>query len=275
MADATGNFAEDGDLIEGIRQVKDRLQIGAKDRIGTCIAGKQVSATQIAFRNLPHEEMEPALRLEMRKAVPFEIGGSTLDFQILSETGAQSETSQVLVAVAGAGLLNRQLRLLEKSGLAPSVVDVLPIAIANSLWDMVGAPKNDVAHVALHIGPQISTIVVEGARSPHFNRYIYFAAEDFVGKDTSSDLEKRVQALADEVSRSLVFYEKSAFTPGFQPIHLLGDYLDTHGLSERLRRQTGLDVRMMDLPRKLGLAHEFPAGRFDLAVSLALRAVED
>lgn len=276
MADVTGNFAEDADLIDGLRQIKERLKIGAKDALATCLSGKQVSVSQITFRRLPPDEMETALRLELRKSVPFEIAGSTLDYQILSDGDTQSETIQVLVAVAGSGLLSRQLKVLEKAGLAPFTVDVLPVAAGNAMWTSVGAPKNDAPHVAMHIGPQISTIVVDGAKSPFFNRYVYFAAEDFVGKEPgSADMEKRIQSLVEEVARSLAFYEKSTFATGFQEIQLLGEYLDTPNLFEKLRRQTGLAVRKMDIPKKLGLSHEMPAGRFDLAVALALRAGEE
>lgn len=276
LVDVTGNFSEDGDLIEGLRQVKDRLKMGAKDILATCLSGKQVSVSQITFRRLPPEEMEQALRIEMRKSVPFEITGSTLDYQILGEVDSPSETIQILVALAGSGMLSRQLKVLEKAGLAPSIVDVLPVVACNALWASVGIPKSDAPHVAVHIGPQISTIVIDGARSPHFNRYVYFSAEDFVGKGPGSpDVDKRIQSLVDEVSRSLAFYEKSTFATGFQEVLLMGEYLDTPNLADRIRRQTGLGVRKMDIPKKLGYSHDMPHGRFDLATALALRAGED
>jgi Tfp pilus assembly PilM family ATPase len=209
----------------------------------------------------------------MRKSIPFEIAGSTLDYQVLEGRDGKSETVQVLVAMAGAGLLARHLGLLEKVGLNPTVVDLLPVAVGNALWSWVGAPKSDSPHVAVHIGPQISTIVIDGARSPFFNRYVYLAAEDFPGKEPGApDVERKLHNLAEEVARSLAFYEKSSFAAGFQQVMLLGEFLDTPALAEKLRRQTGLPVQKIDLPRKLGRTHDQPAGRFDLATALALRA---
>lgn len=275
LSDVTGNFSEDRDLIEGLMLIKDQLKMGPRDTLATCLAGKQVSASQVTFRRLPAEEMEQALRIEMRKSIPFEIAGSTLDYQVLSGDSPQAETAQVLVAVAASGLLSRQLKVLEKAGLTPHFVDVLPVAVGNALWSWTGAPKGDYPYVAVHIGPQISTIVIDGARSPFFNRYIYFAAEDFVGREPTPDIEKRVASLAEEVARSLAFYEKNSFATGFQEVTLLGEYLETPALADRIRRQTGLSVRKMDLPRKLGLSHDRPAGRFDLAVSMAIRAGEE
>lgn len=276
LLDVTGNFAEDADLNGGLKQIRDQLRIGPKDQLASCLSGKQVSVSQITFRDLPAEEMEQALKLEMRKSIPFEIAGATIDFQVLESAAPKSETVQVLVAIAGAGLLSRHLNVLDKSGLAPTVVDVLPLAAGNALWSWVGSPKNDAPHVAVHIGPQISTIVIDGAKTPFFNRYVYFAAEDFVGRESgSTDLDKRVQSLCEEIARSLAFYEKSTFATGFQEIALMGEYLDTTNLVERLRRQTGLGVRRVDLAKKLGFDHDKPAGRFDLAVALAMRAGED
>lgn len=275
MVDVTGNFAEDGELIDGLKQVKDRLRLGMRDPLATCLSGKQVSVSQIAFRKLPPEEMESALRLEMRKSIPFEIAGSTLDYQILGDGNPQAETVQVLVALSASGMLSRQLKVLEKAGLSPTAVDVLPVATGNALWSWVGLPKNDNPFVAVHVGPQISTIVIDGARSPFFNRYVYFSAEDFAAGAESPELEKRIKSLAEEIARSLAFYEKSTFATGFQEVLLLGEYLDAPRLADSIRRHTGLGVRKMDIPRKLGYSHDLPPGRFDLALALALRAGED
>lgn len=274
LVDLTGDFSDDAALIEGIRQVVGQLKVGTREPLAACLLGKQISASQITFRRLPREEMESALRLEVRKSLPFEIAGASLDYHILTPETVESETIQVLVAVAGTGLLKRHLQVLEKAGLAPQWVDVLPVAIANSLWSWVGTPRGEKPLVALHIGPQISTIVVDGIKTPFFNRSVYFAAEDFANGNLTPDLEKSLLALSDEVLRSLAFYEKSNFTTGFQEINLLGEYLDTPTLKERLSRQTGLPVKKMDLPKKFGMSHDKPQGRFDLAVNLAVKAAE-
>lgn len=273
LVDVAGDFSTDDGLVDGLRQVRDRLKLTPREPLGTCLSGKQVYVSQIPFRRLAREEMESALRLEARKHVPFDVAGAALDYQVLDGAPEGSQSIEVLVALAGAGILAQHLKVLERAGLNPSVVDVLPVAAGNALWNWVDPPRHDAHHVALHIGPQISTIVIDGARSPYFNRYVYFAAEDFVNREQGdAESDKRIQGLADEVSRSLAFYESSAGARGFQEISLLGEYLDIPSLEERLRRQTGLAVRKMDMPRRLGYQHDFPAGRFDLAVALALLA---
>lgn len=273
LVDVAGDFTTDDGLVDGLRQVRDRLKLTPREPLGTCLAGKQVSVSQIPFRRLAREEMEPALRLEARKHVPFDVAGAALDYQVLDGAPEGSQSIDVLVALAGAGILAQHLKVLERAGLNPSVVDVLPVAVGNALWNWVDPFRQDAHHVALHIGPQVSTIVIDGARSPYFNRYVYFAAEDCVGREPEgAESERRVQSLVDEVSRSLAFYESSAGARGFQEISLLGEYLDIPFLEERLRRQTGLTIRKMDMPRRLGYQHNIPEGRFDLAIALALLA---
>jgi len=272
LEEIKGDFAEDNALLEGLRQVRSIFGVSGRDTVVTCLSGKQIFASEIEFRRLSPEEMDQALRLELRKTVHFEVATSTLDYQILPGTDdSHGGPVQVMVALASNALLNRSLQLLEKAGLRPSAVDVLPVAIANALWSLAEGVA-DHPLIGLHVGAQISTIVIVGEHSPFFNRTIYFAAEDVFRKDApASDRDKRLQSLADEVSRSLLFYEKTYGVSGYQGIFLLGDYLDGTGLIPSLSRQTSIPIHKMDLPSKLGYQKGQNPGHFDLAVSLALR----
>ncbi|MBW8888367.1 MAG: pilus assembly protein PilM [Fibrobacteres bacterium] len=272
LEEIKGDFAEDAALLEGLRQVRSIFGVSSRDAVVTCLAGKQIFASQIEFRRLSPEEMDQALRLELRKTVHFEVATSTLDYQILpGEDESSGGPVQVMVALAANTLLNRSLQLLERAGLQPSAVDVLPVAIANALWSLADGTA-DHPLIGLHVGAQISTIVIVSEHSPFFNRTIYFAAEDMFRKEANpADRDKRLQSLSDEVSRSLLFYEKNYGLSGYQGIFLLGDYLDGNGLIASLNRQTSLPIHKMDLPAKLGYQKGQNPGHFDLAVSLALR----
>ena len=272
LEEIKGDFSEDGGLLEGFRQLREKLSPGPRDAIVACISGKQVYASQMEFRHLPHEEMEQALRLELRKTVHFEVATSTLDYQFLSEADANGGTAQVLVALAANTLLNRETRLLEKAGLKPTAVDILAVAVANSMWSWKGGEPGINPLVALHVGPQVSTIVIDGDESPFFNRNVYFSAEDTLGKNTApADRDKRVKELADEVARSLAFYEKSSVGSGFRELLLLGEFLEAPSLEDQLRRHAGLPVTKMNLASKLGFSRATEPGHFDLAMALAMR----
>lgn len=271
LEEARGDFEEDSGLLEGLRQIKNALGISGRDGVVACMAGKQVFASQIAFRKLPLEELEPALRLELRKTVHFEVATSALDYEILSE-GDEKDGGQyqLLVALAANSLLNRRLKALERAGLRATAVDVLPVAVANALRAWNAGSGKDHPLIALHVGPQVSTIVIDGTTSPFFNRNVRFAASDATG-ESPREKDASLKSLADEVSRSLIFYEKNFHATGFRELLLLGDYLDDPSLAAKLRAGVELPVRVMDLPVKMGWSREAPPGRFDLAVALALR----
>lgn len=273
LEEIKGDYSDDANLLEGYRNVKNAMGIGARDSIVTCLTGKQVFAAQIEFRKLSGEEMEQALRLELRKTVHFEVATSSLDYEQLEMDGhSNGGTTQLMVILAANTLLKKEMVLLDRAGLKPAAVDVLPVAVANALWAYHGIKEGDIPLVALHVGPQLTTIVIDAESYPFFNRHIYFSAEDLAGESLSDqDKDKRLQSLADEVSRSLLFYEKNSRASGFQEILLLGEFLDLPGLVDRIKQVTGLHVTKMDLPNKMGFTRESHPGRFDLAVSLALR----
>lgn len=276
LEQVSGDFSGEDGLAEGLRQMRGVLDIGGKESLVVGLSGKHVFAAQLPFRKLPPEEMAPALALELRKLVPFEVAGSTLDYQILSEDTSADSKVEVLVSLAGAGLVNRQLKVLERAGLHPSAVDVLPVAVANALWTWIADRRKAGPMVAIHIGPSVSTIVIDGIRSHFFNRFIPFPADEILGSEgQSADRGRKLQVFCDEVARSLSFYEKNSAPSGFTEIILLGEFTGSSALEGYLRRQTGLKIERMDLPKSLGLAHQSPPGRFDVAVTLAMRGGED
>lgn len=276
LEEVKGNYSEDVGLLEGFRNIKAAMAIGNRDTVVICLAGKQVFASEIPFRNLGAEEMEQALRLELRKTVHFEVATATLDYEILDQDdGSSGSQIQVMVALASNSLLKRHLGLLDKAGLRAMAVDVLPVAVANALWAWKAGKEWNHPLVALHIGSQVSTIVIDGEHSSFFNRSIYFAAEDVFGPNaTTGDRDKRIRSLSDEISRSLVFYEKNSQVSGFQEILVLGEFLHEEVLLSQIQNNTGIQLKKMDLAGKLGSIREPMPGRFDLAVALALRGDE-
>lgn len=271
LEEIKGDFAEDQALLEGFRTLKNAMGVGGRDMVVASLSGKQVYAAQFEFRRLGKEEMEQALRLELRKSVHFEVATSTLDYEFLAEEGSSDGgPAQILVALAANALLAREMRLLESAGMKASAVDVLPVAVANAMWSYRGTREGDAPLVGLHVGPQITTIVIDSEHFPFFSRNIHFPAEEQPAAKPA-DAERRLRAFADEIARSLQYYEKMWNATGFQEVLLLGDFLDAEGFQDQIRKVTGLRIHRMDLPQKLGAARESFPGKFDLAVALALR----
>jgi Tfp pilus assembly PilM family ATPase len=274
LEEASGDYSDEANLIESLRQLKTRLGVTQRDIVVTSLSGKQVFAAQLDFRRLSGEEMEQALRLELRKMVHFEVATSTLDYEILEdEEGSTSGQCRVMTALASNSLLSRQMAILEKAGLRPAAMEVLPLTVANALWAWRGAGGMESPCVAIHVGPQATTLIIDGEYSPFFYRSIPFAAED-ANADAipPSDRAKRLTSLADEVSRSLAFHEKNSGTAGYKELVVLGERLEDAEFAEAMRKRTGLGTIRMDLASKIGgMKNGSPTGKFDLAVALALR----
>jgi Tfp pilus assembly PilM family ATPase len=274
LEEASGDYIEDASLIENLRAIKSRLGVGPRDAIVTCLSGKQVFAAQLGFRRLSGDEMEQALRLELRKIVHFEVATSAIDYEVLDDgDGSTTGQCRVLVSLAANSVLSRQMSILDRAGMRPAAMDVLPLTVANALWIWQGSGSMETPCVALHVGPQVSTLVVDGEYSPFFNRSIPFLVEDENGESASTpEKAKRLAYLVDEVSRSLAFHEKSSGVGGFRELVILGERLDDAEFGEALRRRTGLGTVRMDLAGKIGgVGNGAQVGRFDLSLALALR----
>ena len=278
LIEIRGDYSREESLIEGFKQVREKLDAGGSDRFVTCVAGKQVFTGQIPFRKLGHTETLNALRFELRKSAPFDLAGATIDWQEVEGNQDDSGEGKVhLLASAVSGVfMNRHLTTLAKVGIKPWIVDTLPLAIANSFWIRCQVDSDfGVAHVILHTGPGVCTLVIDGIRAPFYTRSIHFSAAEVLGEGRDEtperERERRLAALCDEVQRSLSFYEKTAGDVSFDALHLIGDYAANPDLKQRLDNAVGLLFAENDLLKYLEINGEPPVGKFDVAIALALR----
>lgn len=267
-----GDFTQEAALIEALKQLRLQLPIHKTDQVVTCVGGKQVFVAQMPFRKLSEIELESALKLEVRKFVHFEMSTSTFEYQILKGREEHSDQIQVMVSVVANGHLLKQVSLLEKSGIKPAVVDVLPLALANIL-PLHKSPNNDKApSIILHLSSGIATIVIEAAGHPFFHRYLYFSVEELLGSKHTRD--RCLNGLSDEINRSLSYYEKShSLVGGLTQMIAIGDFLHRPDLLLDLRKSTGLDIKIGDLASSTQSNLQVETGKFELAVALALRAL--
>jgi Tfp pilus assembly PilM family ATPase len=228
------------------------------------------------FRDLPSAEMKNALKFEIRKDVPFEMGNSTLDYQTMSQPGEKKDGKvDVLVTVVANALLSKQLSQLSKAGLRPWVVDVLPLAVINAFWAGESDPVNVAPHVVLHFSPDVCTLVIDGNAIPLYTRSIYFTGEELYGATgkgvAEPDRERRLSTYCAELRRSLSFYEKTYGISNFGALYLIGDYIYSAELQKIIHEKVGLELAGSTLLQKLGVETNAPLGKFDVAAALAMR----
>ncbi|MBD3420962.1 MAG: hypothetical protein GF398_12655 [Chitinivibrionales bacterium] len=275
LEEEKGTFDSDGDVIKGLKSIKSRISPGPADKVVSCLNGKQIFATVIQHRRLPDNELRNALRFVMRKNLPFEVAGSTIDYQIISSPDNKSDKINLLVSVASNTLLHKHVNNFEKAGLKPDIVDLFPVAIINSFWAGLSEQFDaGIAHAVMHIGPSLSTLAFDGVGLPYFTRSIYFDAQALFGNGRSVDESEKSQKLelyAEEIVRSLSFYEKTYKPTHFSSVYLLGEFAHSKELLEYIVDKVGIEMRYNLLMQKLGCDKKAPIGTFDIPLALSMR----
>jgi Tfp pilus assembly PilM family ATPase len=214
----------------------------------------------------------------MRKSLPFDAATAAVDYQEIEHThGGDEEQTRLVVTAVARNALAKHLKALEQAGLKVRVVDVLPLAVANAFWSVHDDPTDVMGHVLVHFQSDMCTVVIDGNMVPFYTRTIYFAAEELYGQKAGELSERerarRLMALGDELHRSLAFYEKTYQVSSFGAMHLYGGYFDTPELMEVVNRKVGLRLVASPMLERLRVTGaQIPAGKFDVALGLAMRA---
>ncbi len=281
VAEIHGTFIKDSDVVKGVKSIREQLGIHGKGhRVASVLGGKQVYTSRIAFQKMPDSNMKKALKYEIRKELPFEAANATLEFQRLNNGEVRHDDKvDIMVTASTNALISRHMRLLTEGGMKPAILEALPLMVANTFW--IGAKREsvDAANIILHIGPDLSTLVIDGEHLPYFNRLIYFSAEELFAPSeeqrtiAGKERERRITALAEELIRSLSYYEDNFENVSFSTINILGSYTDTEML-DILKQETKLQINVSDLSSRVNSKHEISSGRYDLSIALALQALE-
>lgn len=275
LEEVRGTFKDDNSLAEGLRNIKSKLSIGYNDTVITCISGKQVYVGQIPFRLVPESEMLSALKFEIRKNLTFEVGAATVDYQVLEESGGKEDEATVLVVAVANLLLDKHLRTLQKAGIKPSVVDVLPLSISNVFWRENIEKEFGTANAMVHLSPTVCTVVFDGSDTKFYTRSIYFSAEEIFGAKeegiAESERARRIKSFGDEIKRSLSFYEKTYRLPKFSSCYLMGEYVASDKLTAFLKEEIDLDIKFSEFAHAYNENIGADKGKFDIAVSLGMR----
>ncbi|MBN1758182.1 MAG: pilus assembly protein PilM [Chitinispirillaceae bacterium] len=277
VEEITGTFTKDEEIIEGLGNLRQKLSIGSTDTVVTCVGGKQAYAAQLNFRKMPDDEMKTALKFEIRKNLSFDTAGATVEYQFLAEPPQKNDPAPVIVTAVANVLLQRTLRLFEKAGIPPTIVDVFPLVVANANWSATTAGNGAAEAVTvLHIGPDYSTLVIDGAAAPFYNRTIYFSAAELFGATAGEglaarEIERRITGFTEEINRSITFYEgtyKAKTAAG--PIMVTGTFCLPELLA-KITQDIGLATSIITIPgieRPNAAQH---SERFNIAITLGMR----
>ncbi|MBN1131152.1 MAG: pilus assembly protein PilM [Chitinispirillaceae bacterium] len=276
LSELYGDFSNDDNISGGMKKIKEKISVSQSDRVATCLAGKQVYVAQIPFKKLADDEMKGALRIEIKKSLPFEVAGASIDYQLIEGT-KKDDVHQFVVTAVPSILLTRHLNMMERLGIRPYIVDVLPLAIANAFHLSQQSCAMGLAYIIVHVGPAVTNLIICGDESVmFFHRSIYFLADEVFGADreaqfTGEALERKLMELTEEISRSISFYEKTYSVKNFAGVFLLGEYLESGEIHDAIAARTNLTVEVIDVFSTLKQSSNAPKGKFEVAMALAMR----
>ncbi|MCL2688674.1 MAG: pilus assembly protein PilM [Chitinispirillia bacterium] len=270
-----GSFTSDESLFTALKQLRDKMSISPADKVATCLSGKQTYAAEMNVKKLPDEEMKSMLKLELRKTMPFEPSAAVFDFNWLpADPDAPKDRGVPIIVTAATSMaLNKHLNVYEKAGIRPFVVEVLPIAAANSFWSLrKEESEGNQTFVILHVGSDMCTLIIDGDKSPFFNRSFGFDMPGVAAMPANSpDAMLQMSILSDELNKSLTYYRNTYKNDNISTITLMGSHA-THSIFEAVGKKTGLVIEPSQTAQIVGRAKPPVAGKFDLAVALAMQA---
>ncbi len=267
----TSDMTHENEALDTLKHLKNEISAKPIDHVVSCLAGKQVYASRMSFKMLPSDELLGALRLELRKTLPFNVDTATIEYQIL-ESSSEKQELQILVTAVATDLLHKHTSSLKRCGLQPEIVDIVPTALANTAWHLNKAASDSKAVVlCIHFAPHACTLVFEGAEAPFFCRTIYLPEE----ASALDNERKTADSLIDEISRSLVFYKKTYRVPVVDGLVMLGSETFSKGFKKTIVAGIGLDLIPTTRIILESAKDPQPDGVFDCAMVLALRGFKE
>ncbi len=270
------------------------------------IGGDDISIKQIKTIFLPDEELESALFFEAKKHIPISGNEMVLDYQVLN-IEENTNNMNILLAASTKDMVQTHTNILGQAGLVANMVDVDPLAVANSF--ALNTMVEDGVYIILNIGAHRTNLVIFGPKSKYFARDINLGGMNFTkdimrkkdiafdeaeeykfengigsgdsDEDTQSisllDISEKSthEQIVEEVRRSLRYYVKDAGNSDYRKIILMGGSAKLKGLPEYIESKVNIPTEVFDpfvgleMPEKLKDKQD---PQLSLAIGLAMRA---
>jgi len=286
-------------MVATIRQLFRRagLKPGGTDVV-TAVSGAGTAIKQVEFPLLTDEELQSSLQWQAGKRLPFRPEEAVLDYQVMLRD-EDAEKMLVLLTAVTRIHLTEHLDLLKEIGIDPPIIDLGPLALANSLL-AAQEQADDSSLVMLDLGASRTILNVFSPGGLFFTRDIDVSGRKFtdeiqehlqvsydeaerIKKEGSEKklleiLKKPLDQLIFEIRRALTYYENRRGMSGFPIMYLSGGGARLAGLSKYLHTTLGMNIEELDAFRKLNIPdgkkpNSDLAPRLGLAVGLAIRKI--
>lgn len=293
-------------IVETVKNLLASLNVKAKEA-ACSISGNSVIIRKISLPVMPVEELEDQIHWEAEQYIPFDINDVNVDFEILSPDDLDPSKMNVLLVASKKDIINDYMAVFAEAGLKLVVVDVDSFAVQNAYETSYPSEGNEVVAL-VNIGASIINLnIVKGGYSLFTrdvqmggNLYTEEIQKQFSLSSEEAEMMKVAAAgsddprlkevlsrvnetLANEMRRSLDFYNSTAGEERISRVYLSGGGAKTAHLVDAVQQRLALPVEILDpLARVAVNEKEFDRAYLDdiapmlaVAVGLATRRVGD
>lgn len=202
----------------------------------------------------PHLLEEPIMR-EARREMPLALEDLYLFWQVIGEVGNQQ---RIYLLGVPRDLLDAQVQALAAAGIQPSVMDLKPLALVRAV--------NREQVIIADLEPDSLDVIVVVDSVPVIMRT--FSLEEGLG------LKEKIERLADELTRTVKFYNDSHPEKPFSPattVYLTGALMGDRAARNSFTKRVEYPVEVPNPP--LEYTPDLPLAQYMVNMGLALKKV--
>ncbi|MCL5237947.1 MAG: pilus assembly protein PilM [Nitrospirae bacterium] len=303
-----GAIADKDKLISSIKELLKKAGVKSGDAVVGVSGHSSVIIKKITIPVMTEEELSTSIKYEAEQYIPFDINDVNLDFQILGPKPDEEGQMDVVLVAVKKSVVNDYVEVIEKSGLAPAIIDVDPFALSN-MYETNYSGAEDRIVALINIGASKTNINILQHGAPIFTRdsaiggnhhteslerALDISREDAerlkqgqsVDGVSPEGAQAAINAASDEIYteiyRSFEYFRSSVGEEDIHEIVLSGGTALIKGFSATMSERLGMQVEVADpfrnirIPEKLDVAYiKEIAPILSISVGLALRRIGD
>jgi type IV pilus assembly protein PilM len=230
----TSNEEKEAELVSKIKLLFKSNRIGAR-KIILGLSGLHCLTRPVSLPELPKTMVDEAITREAKRVLPVPLDQLYLSWQIISSAEGKI---QVFVVAIPRHIADTLVRVLNKAGFKPYIMDIKPLALSRV--------SREATAIMVDIQPKEFDIIVLFQGVPKTVRTVPFPQEYLAQTD-------RLSIVRDELKRTIQFYNSNNPDNAIQPntaMLVSGELVDEAETIEFLAQELGYKVSLLLSPLK-------------------------
>lgn len=200
----------------------------------------------IQLESLPvsPDEFQSAIRWKIKHLLNFPIEDAVIDHFSLPAMKSRDAIKNITVTIARASYLQKNIELIEESGLVPTVIDIQELALRN----LTAFYETDEKTTALiFIFEKYSQLIVTRQKIFYLSRNIDFGSETLDKKGMSKEIDLIMDKFALEIQRSFDYYISQWRNPLPTRIYVTSSTAMSFDVAGSLSQRLGAQVQLLNV----------------------------